>query len=228
VAPENTVEAFRIALGQGADGVELDVHRSADDGLIVHHDAEVPGLGLLSALPLARIREARPDIPTLTEALDVCAGSLVNVEIKNLPGDADFDETDHAASLVVELLRARQGRDDVLVSSFNLHTVDRVRALDESVRTAFLVVLGIDPFDALSLCADRGHVALHPFVGLLAGEAAGAVVARAASLRIAVNVWTVNDETEIARLGAAGVGAIITDLPDVARRVIPERSAPRG
>jgi glycerophosphoryl diester phosphodiesterase len=66
---ENTVAAFRRAKELGADGVELDVHR----GMLVHHDAEpVP-----------------PDAPTLAEALDACAGMVVNVEIKNLQGDAD-------------------------------------------------------------------------------------------------------------------------------------------
>jgi glycerophosphoryl diester phosphodiesterase len=35
-----------------------------------------------------------------------------------------------------------------------------------------------------------------------------------------VNVWTVNDEDEMRRLAAAGVDAVITDVPDVARRVL--------
>jgi len=40
VAPENTVEAFVAAGALGADGVELDVHRTADGALVVHHDAD--------------------------------------------------------------------------------------------------------------------------------------------------------------------------------------------
>jgi glycerophosphoryl diester phosphodiesterase len=220
VAPENTLEAFRVALAQRADGVELDVHRSADEALLVHHDAAVPGLGVLAELPLEEVRRARPDIPTLEEVLDACSGSLVNVEIKNLPGDADYDETERVADLVVELLAARGDRDTVLVSSFNLPTVDRVRALAPDVPTAFLVMLGIDPFDALALTADRGHAALHPFHAMLGGDSAKAVVARADELDLALNVWTVNDATEIGRLAALGVGAVITDVPDVARHVI--------
>jgi glycerophosphoryl diester phosphodiesterase len=225
VAPENTLEAFRIALEQHADGVELDVHRTIDDGLVVHHDADAAGLGVLAAVSRDAIRAARPDIPTLAEVLDACVGSLVNIEIKNLPGDADYDDTDRAAELVVELLAARSRRDDVIVSSFNLVTVNRVRRLDEHIPTAFLVMLGIDPFDALRLCADHGHAALHPFAGMLNGDDGPAIVERADELGLAVNVWTVNEETEMRRLAVAGVDGIITDVPDVARRVISAMSA---
>lgn len=219
-APENTLAAFSLALELGADGVELDVHRTADDGLVVHHDAEAPGLGVLADLPFERIRAARPDIPTLAEALDACAGSLVNVEIKNLPGDADFDPDERVADLIVDLLRERRGADRALVSSFNLGTVDRVREIDAHLPTGLLIMFGFDPLIALEMCVERGHHTLHPFVTLLAGDAAAATVARAGEHDIAVNVWTVNDEAEMRRLADVGVHGLITDVPDVARRVV--------
>lgn len=220
VAPENTVEAFAVALAQGADGVELDVHRTADRDLVVHHDAEAPGAGVLAGLPLHEIRARRPDIPTLDEALDTCAGALVNIEVKNLVGEADFDPDDTAAALVVDCLRRRGNADEVLVSSFNLATIDRVRALDPSVPTAFLTMRGFDPLDALDVCSARGHGALHPFVGVLGGSIAGATTSRAHELGIRVNTWTVNDDAEIQRLAAAGVDGIVTDVPDAARRAL--------
>ena len=227
VAPENTLEAFRAALAQQADGVELDVHRTADEVLVVHHDAEAPGLGVLAELPFDVVRDARPDIPALADALDACSGSLVNVEIKNLPWDADYDERERVADLVVALLADRGGRDDVVISSFNLPTVDRVLALAADLRTAFLVMAGIDPLAALDLAAARGHDALHPFRSMLADESAGAVVEHAAELGLALHVWTVNEPAEIGRLAALGVDAVITDVPDVARRVIDVPAAPR-
>jgi len=218
VAPENTLEAFSTALDQGAAGVELDVHRTADEGLVVHHDAEAPGLGVLAERTLLEIREARPDIPTLVEVLELCVGALVNVEIKNMLNDADYDATDRVAELVVELLAGRDRRDDVLVSSFNLATVDRVRALEPSIPTGFLSML--DPFEGIDLCAARGHGSLHPFFALLGPDTALPIVTRAREVDVAINVWTVNDEHEMVRLAAAGVEAIITDVPDVARRVL--------
>ena len=120
LAPENTVAAMARAVELGADGVELDVHRSADGQLVVRHDAETP-IGALGDLTLAEIRGALGDVPTLAEVLDVCRGRLVNVEVK--------DPDPRAADALVELLGRRSGADDVLVSSFDLPTVDRVREL---------------------------------------------------------------------------------------------------
>ncbi|MEX2267344.1 MAG: glycerophosphodiester phosphodiesterase [Acidimicrobiia bacterium] len=219
-APENTLEAFALALAQGADGVELDIHRTVDGGLVVHHDADAAGLGVLATRTLVDIRAARPEIPTLDEALDACAGALVNIEIKNLPGDGDYDPEDTAAALVVACLDDRDGHDDVLVSSFNLATIDRVRALNPSVPTGFLTMPGFDPVDALDVCAAHGHRALHPFVGMLAGPMAQATVARAREKGVQVNVWTVNDDDEIRRLAATGVDLIMTDVPDAALRAL--------
>jgi glycerophosphoryl diester phosphodiesterase len=220
VAPENTVEAFARARGMGADGVELDVHRTGDGRLVVHHDAEAEGIGVLADRTLDDIRAARPEIPTLAEVLDACSGMLVNIEIKNLPGDADFDAEEHAAELVVEVLQGRGGRDEVLVSSFNLATIDRVRSIDPEVPTAFLSMFGFDPLEALAVCVEHGHVAYHPFVVTMDGGAADDVADRAHEQGVRVNVWTVNDEPEMLRLAAAGVDGIVTDVPDTALAVL--------
>ena len=85
VAPENTVAAFSRARELGADGVELDVRRSADGVLMVHHDAEIEGLGALGAHTFAEVRDTQPTVPTLEEALDACRGLVVNAEVKCLP-----------------------------------------------------------------------------------------------------------------------------------------------
>ena len=213
-APENTIPAFARAMELGADGVELDVHRTLDDALVVRHDADGPP-GVWAELTLDAIRAAAPDVPVLTEVLDVCAGKLVNIEIKNSPRDLDWDPAARAADLVVECLAARGGTDTVLVSSFNLATVDRVRLLSDNVSTALLTFAG-DPLDALVTAETHGHGALHPFVGQLAGGSAGALVRRAHERGIKVNVWTVNEPDDIARLGAVGVDGICTDVPDIA------------
>ncbi len=220
VAPENTVEAFVAAAALGADGVELDVHRTADGGLVVHHDAKARRIGVLAERSAAEIRAARPEIPTLEEALEACLGMLVNIEVKNLPGDADYDATDGVARAVVELLASRDRRDEVLVSSFNLDSADRVLALDGSIATGFLTLVGLDPVDGVEVAHAHGHGAVHPDVRSLVGEAAGATVKRAHELGMAVNAWTVNDADEMRRLAAAGIDALITDVPDLARRVL--------
>ena len=216
--PENTVSAFARAISEGADGVELDVHRTADGELVVCHDAASPA-GTVSDMTLAEVRRAFPLVPTLAESLDACAGAFVNIEIKNLPGDADWDPSDHAAELVVELLAARQatGREPrLVVSSFNLATVDRVRSLDSSLETALLSDGNFDPLEALVVAEQHGHAGLHPVVGRLEGRVAGALAMRARDRGVALRPWTVDDPAEIARLGALGYDAVITDDPLVA------------
>lgn len=217
-APDNTLAAFARAVELGADGVELDIHRSRDGGLVVRHDADSPA-GMLAEMTLAEIRAGLPAVPTLGEALDVCVGLLVNVEIKNSPRDSDWDPSDRGAELLVELLAAREGRDRVLVSSFNLPSIDRVRSIAPHVPTA-LLTWGKDPVEALLVAESHGHGALHPDLLSVAGAGAAAAATRAHELGLELNVWTVNDPAELARLAAAGIDGLITDVPDIALQAL--------
>jgi len=223
VAPENTVPAFTRALELGADGVELDVQRTADDGLVVRHDA-VTEAGPIAELTAAEVHEAVPGLPTLAEALDACSGSLVNIEIKNLPHLPGFDPDDRVVELVVGLLRSRGGADRVLVSSFRLESLDRVRAIAPEVDTGLLAFAG-DPLLLLGWVADRGHRAFHPSLAMLAGTNLDHVVRDAHDHRLAVNAWTVNEAADFVRLRDAGVDGVITDDPGAAREQYGERPA---
>lgn len=217
-APENTLAAFALARAQEADGVELDVRRSADGDLVLHHDPVLPDGRVIVETPTA----ALPDhVPSLAAALDECAGLVVNVEIKNSPFDPDHDPERRLADDVVALLRARGGRDRVLVSSFDLATVDRVRALDPSVPTAFLTFVDPVGADAVVLAAERGHVAIHPHHATV--DAGFIALAHGAGLE--VNVWTVDDPDRLRELAAAGVDGIVTNVPARAREAL---RAPRG
>lgn len=208
--------AFRMARDLGADGVELDVRLSGDGELVVHHDAKARGVGLLADAPFAAVRARRPEIPTLDEALDACAGMLVNIEVKNLPGDADFDPDDGIVGVLADALARRGHADDVLVSSFNLDTIDRFRHVPDAAPTALLTLRGFDALRAVTLAADRGHAALHPNVWGLTGPVAAAAVAKAHERGLALNVWTVNRGATVRRLGGVGVDAVVTDVPDLA------------
>jgi glycerophosphoryl diester phosphodiesterase len=127
-ARENTVASFRAAVEAGAGAIELDVRRTADDALVVHHD---PALEDGRPLSSCRRDELPAHIPTMATALDACAGTVVDVEIKNLPGEADFDPTDAIADAVVALLGARpEPQETWLISSFRRETIDRCHALD--------------------------------------------------------------------------------------------------
>ena len=97
-APENTLEAFRLAMEQGAEGIELDVHLSADGELVVIHDEELErttnGQGLVKDHTLAQLQALRADnhmpgfeaarIPALRQVLELVRPSSmqVNIELK--------------------------------------------------------------------------------------------------------------------------------------------------
>lgn len=208
--PENTLAAYRRAGTMGADGVELDVRRSVDGALIVHHDAQTADGRLIAATPAA----ALPDwMPTLEAALDACAGMWVNIEIKNDPDEADFDAHDTIADAVIATLVARGELQRWLISSFRLETIDRCRALAPQIRTAWLTD---DASDAsIARCVDGGHSAIHPWVGQLGQDD----IERCHAAGIEVNTWTVDDPQRLAELIAWGIDGVCTNEPDVAVRV---------
>ena len=102
------------------------------------------------------------------------------------------------------------------MSSFDLATIDRVRALAPDLPTGFLS-FGIDPDSALTIAVEHGHAAVHPDVWTLAKVDVAAVVSRAHDLGLQVNVWTVNDAAQLEQLRDAGVDAVITDDSDLYR-----------
>ena len=95
--PENSLDAFSGALQQGADWIELDVRRSKDGVLVVHHDAHLPDGGLIKDLDSNCLPK---EIPSLAEAFEASESMGVNVEIKHLPGEPDFEEVDLVLSLI--------------------------------------------------------------------------------------------------------------------------------
>lgn len=212
---ENTTMAFRRAAEMGAHAVELDVRICKSGELVVHHNADLADSSAIKDLTLS---ELPPYVPTLTQALDACAGMWVNIEIKNDENEPDFDPNDKVAHLVVALLRERDTSQRWLISSFRRPTVDLVHGLWPQLPTAWLTVNVDDP-DAQALAASlvaSGHCALHPFVGTLSRH----VVDVMHDNRLAVNTWTCDDPERMSELIEWGVDGICTNTPDVALRVL--------
>jgi glycerophosphoryl diester phosphodiesterase len=202
--PENTLEAFARAVELGGDGVELDVRRTADGAMVVHHDAALPdGRAIVEldemGLPLY--------VPNLRAALEECAGKFVNIEIKNLPIDADYDPDETLAAGVAALVREMDIASSVVVSSFGLAAINAVRAADPSIPTGWLTVPAYDQPRALETVVEHGHGAIHPYYTTVTDQLADA--ARAAG--VVINTWTVDDPVEMKRLADLEVNAIITN-----------------
>jgi glycerophosphoryl diester phosphodiesterase len=211
--PENTLPAFRGAVDQGADGVELDVRRTADDRLALSHDDTLAGGVVVADTAFA---DLPAHVTDLASALDACRSlAVVNTEIKNWPDDRDFDPTERLAAAVVALLRDRGELDDGrnLVSSFHLPTIDRVHELAPELATGWLLGLVEDAARLIERAAAGGHVAIHPHHAFVDAD----LVARAHDAGLAVNTWTCDEPERIRQLADLGVDAVITNVPDVAR-----------
>lgn len=213
-APENTIEAFHLARDLGSDWVELDARRTRDGAVVVHHDAHLADGRAIVELDR---REIPIEVPDLAAALDACAGMGVNIEIKNQPGEVDFDEGDRVAELVVEEVGRRGDRSRFLVSSFNRPTIDRIREGDAALPTAFLHHIHEGTLEEmLTGVAAGGHGFVHPWDGF----ADERYMQIAAELGLAVNVWTVDDPIRMGQLVDLGVAGICTNVPDLARRIV--------
>jgi glycerophosphoryl diester phosphodiesterase len=225
-APANTMAAFLLATEMGADGIELDVHLSADGELVVIHDhtvdATTDGQGPVSALSLAELQQldagswfdprfAGERIPTLRQVLTAVGQRLlINVEIKVVPGH-------HPPALEREAVRLIEESgmvDRVLISSFSPRSLRRVRRLNRQIP---LGLLYSRPAPAVLPALLRlSYDALHPHYGLVDARTS----ARARERGQRVNVWTVNDAGEMRRMCDLGVDGIITNYPDVLGHVL--------
>jgi glycerophosphoryl diester phosphodiesterase len=230
-APENTMEAFRLGIDDGADAIELDVHLTADGQLAVIHDETLERTtdrtGPVARLTMDEIREAdagatfaRQDdsgfpyagrglrVPALPEVLDwLPKSSGLVIEIKARA----------AADAVVEAVDDRPVQSDgrLSVISFDEAAIDRVRELDPSIRTGYLVAPGQSIDDALAWASGRGHAGVHPWERDL-GDDPLPLLANAKLLGLEVGCYVVNDPARMRFLADIGLWGFVTDVPDVA------------
>ena len=222
VAPENTLPAFAAALEMGVDGIELDVHRTADAQLVVIHDFVVDGTtdgsGPVAAMTAAEVTRldagshfsavfAGTPVPLLEEVLDLVGNRCpINLEIKSMDPYAN-----DASDLVAMLIRHRNLYRQVIVSSFNPVTLIKLRHLDPKIALGMLYGAEMPLFlrqtwAGAPICPE----AQHPHHALIDAN----YMAWVRGLGTAVNTWTVNDVAEAQRLARLGVDVIMTDVPD--------------
>ncbi|MGH8979509.1 MAG: glycerophosphodiester phosphodiesterase [Acidimicrobiales bacterium] len=210
---ENTIAAFLAAARLGADGVELDVWRTARGELAVHHDRHVPLVGDVTNVPAAQLPS---DLPMLAEALDVCVahGLAVNVEVKCA---GDCEPTAAAVAAALEDRPGRPGRPGrLVVSSFDPACLAALRAAGSTVARGLLVDWHEDPEAAARRAVALGCSTLHPFVTQVDGALAGL----AGALGLGLHVWTVNADADLEAMARLGVAAVITDRVPAARAVL--------
>jgi glycerophosphoryl diester phosphodiesterase len=225
---ENTLAAFRRALAEGADGVELDVLRCATGEVVVCHDEDLSRLAgrpeRIDALPLAALRQIRlrdgGEIPTLDEALAALSPTgLANIEIKHAGIRAGGCRA--LVDSVAEAVARAGAEQRVLVSSFSPAAVWRWRQQQPDVPCGLLWE-ELRPWRwPWPLRMDVLLPLLRPFA--VHPEASLCTPATVAGWRrrgYAVNVWTVDEPARALALAALGVSAIITNEPKKVRAAL--------
>jgi glycerophosphoryl diester phosphodiesterase len=214
--PENTLRAFDLAIKQGAQMIELDLHLTRDNRVVVIHDPVLDyttdSKGRIDRLSLAEVKRADAGkgerVPTLEETLDLTRRkATLYLEIKDA----------RAAAEALRLIRKRQSQSEVMLASFD---VGLMRRLGQEVNDIELgLILGtvtINPIvrwrEAAPWIALRhiNYQVLSLRVGLCFKRLAHQVKAHGKKLF----VWTVDDEIQFGRMIARGVDGIVTNVPD--------------
>jgi glycerophosphoryl diester phosphodiesterase len=218
-APENTLASFRLAMEQGAHGVEFDVHLTRDGVPVVIHDFsldkttsghgpvvehEYEDLEALDAGSHKGSEFAGEPIPTLEEVFRLLSGKLaMNVEVK-----ADTDGIEDAVAALID----QYGVNDwVIVSSFNPLILQRFAAKYPQIALGYLYDESMPYEEFLQLLTNVKLQARHPHHTMI--DASFVRVAKQFGYRI--NTWTVNEPARAIELRQFGVDVIITDTPDV-------------
>jgi glycerophosphoryl diester phosphodiesterase len=221
IAPENTLVAFEKAIAVGADYFELDVHKTLNDILMVIHDNSVDRtasnaiVAKVSETSFEQLQQARvgfsakfgdtyvdEKVPTLRQALKLAKGKIkVCIEIKVLGVEP----------AVIAMLHELDMLDQVIVFSFHYQVLAKIKELESSVKTLYLVgkANALTSYYASTIKADAIGTGSDFFI---TKEYLDQMHAQGIELW----QWTVNDEADMKRLLELGVDGIITNFPDKA------------
>jgi glycerophosphoryl diester phosphodiesterase len=229
LAPENTMAAFEQALGMGVDMIEIDVEQTRDSVIVVIHDRSVDrttnGTGLVDSLTYGEIRDLDAGswfdpqysverIPTLDQVLEKISGrTKLLIEIKE--GSERYPNIERRT---VESIRRYNAAKWVVVQSFNLKAVERVKSLYPDIRTYYLLGRNFEAFYQEHFESDMPITPANaPFEGLAVHYSAldPDKIEGMQRQGFGVYTWTVDEEDVMRRFLASGVNGIITDSPDM-------------
>ena len=221
-APENTLAAFKLAIEQGADGIELDVHFTKDQIPLVTHDDNVLRVtgynGLVKELTLEEIKKLSFDnkmaayygekAPTLEEVLQLIKPSklMINIELKT-----NHQRPEGLEDACQELVKKYGTEDRILYSSFNHHSLNHIKTIAPNMPCGILY--SDNMFKEWNYAKTMNWEAIHPHFHSVYGKE---YIEECQKTGIACNTWTVDNPKDIQFLLDLGVDSIITNVPDVA------------
>ncbi len=233
-APENTLAAFRLGLAQGADGIELDLHATADGVAVVLHDDALErttdGAGRVAQLPARTVLAANTrtrwigDSPERASAAEPWAAGDTRVPafkdvLDWLPSGSGLVIDVKAVAVVspmVDLLstRRRSATGSTRVISFLPPAIERTRDLAPWLETGLL----IDEAESLDVGFARATAGRHASVvpwapDLGSGQRLSAIVSACHANGLELGCYTVNDPARAVELREAGIDFLMSDVP---------------
>ena len=220
IASENTIEAFQKAIEIGVPQIEFDVRMSQDGYLISYHDPTIDSIkvGDLQYHQLQAIARSKGfEIPLFEDILKFCRDRVaLDIELK----EEGYEEQ------IVALTAKYLNYSDFVIKSFNDASVRKVKDLDSQINVGLLLGKVTGKFPLVSILAQffpeyrilkTGANFVAPHYRLLKFG----FLWRMKLLKIAVYVWTVNDERRLFKLVRNKyIAAIITDKPELALKIL--------
>lgn len=217
--PENTLIGIQKALELGVDRIEIDVHQTKDEVLILMHDTSLDrttnGEGKIKDLyykdlqTLNASAEFSPDfaaekIPTLKEALAMVQGKAqLIIEIKE-----GHDYYPNIEKHILQTIADGKAKDWCIIHSFKNEVLEKVHELDTTIVLHKLLLSPIFyDFEKLDYVSEFSIY--HRFISR-------SLIDKIHKLGKKVNTWTVNDAAKMQKLKDLGIDGIITDFPDLA------------
>lgn len=223
-APENTLASFERGIELGATMLELDVHLTKDERLIVIHDGYLDrttdGSGPVHLMTFEEIRKvdagswfapefAGQRVPALEEVMELADGrALLNIEVKVGGQRPNLVYYDALPERLAGLLTQSGWVDRVVVSSFEMRYLIELKRLVPSLRLA-LLHSQLDE-DLLEKVTAAGFEGIHTAYSLVDEK----LVTAAHERGLMVRAWTVNDTQSMRQMLELGVDGICTDYPD--------------
>ncbi|WP_134682906.1 glycerophosphodiester phosphodiesterase [Brevibacillus migulae] len=223
--PENTLEAFRAAIRQKADGVELDVQFSKDRELVVIHDhmlnRTTDGIGIVQQFTFAELQQLsagawfdpqyeQSRIPRLEDVCALLAPTSLRliIELKNF-----FIPQPGLEEKVIATLQQYALSNRTTISSFNFDSLLTIKQIDPQQKTALLYIGALQkPWE---IAARYQAQELHAPKEVITPS----LVKQAHLHRVPIIAWTVNSEKRLRQLFTWKIDGVITNYPFRARKM---------
>lgn len=237
--PENTLYAFKNAIENNVDFIELDLQITKDDEIIIYHDKNINtkicnGVSKpIKSLLLKEIKEydcgskknikfpnqqtiPGEKIPTFIELINLIQTDykykkiIMNIEIKTEKSLDTDNEVYHFSSTLVKLLHKYNITNDVIVQSFDVRALKYIKEIDSTIKTSYLIEDQLPNIDTLiNTSKNLGVKIISPDYKLIDKK----IVKKLQENGFEVLPWTINDTKALKQNIEYGVNGIITDYP---------------